>query len=92
VGLRPLVCSARIWYYTTVSKDQYTPLRAKRQTRQARNAGNLTGYCTQIPPAIELKNAGTPPNLIARSSYCTVPLNTVIDALGNVYSMPLPPD
>jgi len=33
VGLRPLVCSAKICYYTTVSKDKYTPLRSKRQTQ-----------------------------------------------------------
>jgi hypothetical protein len=33
VGLRPLVCSAKIWYYTTVSNHQYTPLTGKRQTR-----------------------------------------------------------
>jgi hypothetical protein len=26
------VCSAKIWYYTTVSNHQYTPLKAKRQT------------------------------------------------------------
>jgi hypothetical protein len=34
VGLRPLVCFAKIWYYTTVSNHQYTPLDGKRQTRQ----------------------------------------------------------
>jgi len=35
VGLRPLVCFAKIWYYTTVSNHQYTPLEGKRQTLQS---------------------------------------------------------
>jgi len=34
VGLRPLVCLAECWYYTTVSKHQYTPLGRKRQTSE----------------------------------------------------------
>ena len=32
MGLRPLVCFAKCWYYTTVSKHKYTPLNRKKQT------------------------------------------------------------
>jgi DNA-binding NtrC family response regulator len=48
VGLRPLVCSAKIWYYTTVSKDQYTPLGAKRQTGSPVFPFHRTGDLTRF--------------------------------------------
>jgi hypothetical protein len=57
VGLRPLVCSAKIWYYTTVSKHQYTPLRAKRQTQRARFSPSFIGSPDSIQEVRrELKN------------------------------------
>jgi hypothetical protein len=32
VGLRPLVCFATYWYYTTVSAYKYTPIQTKLQS------------------------------------------------------------
>jgi hypothetical protein len=49
VGLRPLVCFAESWYYTTVSKHQYTPLGGKKQTAGTRWESPLSSKKAACP-------------------------------------------